>query len=82
MYVVVRDDEIPADSSVSIELQIPQTSKRIDFIISGQDANRTDRAVVVELKQWETAKVTGMDGVVRTFVGNAERAVSHPSYQA
>lgn len=82
MYVVVRDDEIPADAGVSIELQIPQTSKRVDFIISGQDTERRDRAVVVELKQWESAEVTGMDGVVRTWVGNGVRDVSHPSYQA
>lgn len=82
MYVVMDDDEIPADAGVSIELQIPQTSKRIDFIISGQDAARSDRAVVVELKQWESAEPTAMDGVVRTFVGQAVRDVSHPSYQA
>ncbi|MEK9505553.1 DNA/RNA helicase domain-containing protein [Gaopeijia maritima] len=82
MYIVVRDDEIPADAGVSIELQIPQTSKRVDFIISGQDTERRDRAVVVELKQWESAEVTGMDGVVRTWVGHAHREVSHPSYQA
>jgi hypothetical protein len=82
MHLVLRDAEIPSDAGVSIEFQIPLTSKRIDFIISGQDAERSDRAVVVELKQWESAEVTMMDGVVRTFVGNAVREVSHPSYQA
>ncbi len=82
MHLVVSDTGIPPDAGIAIELQIPQTSKRIDFIISGQDTERRDRAVVVELKQWETAETTGMDGVVRTFVGSANREVSHPSYQA
>jgi hypothetical protein len=37
--------------------------------------------VVVELKQWESAERTSMNGIVRTFVGGALREVSHPSYQ-
>jgi DUF2075 family protein len=82
MHLVLSDAEIPADASVAIELQIPQTSKRIDFIVAGQDADGTDRAVVVELKQWESADVTAMDGVVRTALGGGIRDVSHPSYQA
>jgi len=82
MHLVLNDAEIPADASVAIELQIPQTSKRIDFIVAGRDAAGTDRAVVVELKQWEDAEITSMDGVVRTALGGGIRDVSHPSYQA
>ena len=81
MHIVLGDDEIPADSGVGIELKIPQTSKRIDFIVAGRDGSGTDRAVVVELKQWESAERTSMNGIVRTFVGGALREVSHPSYQ-
>jgi len=82
MYLVLNDGSIPKDSSICIEMQIPQTSKRIDFIIAGQDENKKDHVVIVELKQWETAKLTNMDGLVNTFIGGGNRDVSHPSYQA
>lgn len=82
MRNVLDDPEIPDDARISIEMQIPNTGKRIDFIISGQDAERKDQAVVVELKQWERAEATDMDAVVRTYVGGGLREVSHPSYQA
>ncbi|SMO93284.1 hypothetical protein SAMN06265218_1288 [Fodinibius sediminis] len=82
MYMVLNDDDIPDDSGISIELQIPQTSKRIDFIIAGQDKNRQDHAVIVELKQWETAQRTNMDGVVKTYFQGGLHNTSHPSYQA
>jgi DUF2075 family protein len=79
---VMSDPELPEDARVTIEMQIPNTGKRIDFIVSGQDAERREQAVVVELKQWETAEATDLDGVVRTYVGGGVREVSHPSYQA
>ena len=56
MHAVLNDQDIPKSSGVSIEMQIPQTSKRIDFIIAGQDKEKNDHAIIVELKQWETAK--------------------------
>ena len=82
MRNVLDDTAIPGDAKISIECQVPNTSKRIDFIITGQNETRRDCAVIVELKQWETATATELDGVVKTFVGGAVREVSHPSYQA
>jgi uncharacterized protein len=41
------------DHGVLIEYQLPQTSKRLDCIVTGRDLDRRDQAVVVELKQWE-----------------------------
>jgi len=35
MYKVLNDQEIPNNSGVAIEYNIPNTSKRIDFILSG-----------------------------------------------
>jgi DUF2075 family protein len=79
MRDVLRDEEIPADAGVSIEYQIPQTSKRIDFILTGQSEDRTDHAILIELKQWSEAQLSDKDGIVKTgFFGE----VSHPSYQA
>lgn len=84
MYMnnVLMDTEIPDDAGITIEYQIPQTSKRIDFIITGQDKDKKDHAVLIELKQWSEAFITDKDGVVSTFVGKRHREVSHPSYQA
>lgn len=84
MYMnnVLLDNDIPNDAGVTIEYQIPQTSKRIDFILSGRDENDVDYAILIELKQWSESKMTDKDGVVNTFVGRRNRDVSHPSYQA
>ena len=82
MSQVLADDEIPGNSGVAIEYTLPQTTKRIDFILTGKGADQQSTAIIIELKQWESVLATSMDGVVRTFVGGAEREVSHPSYQA
>lgn len=81
MNNILADTSIPEDAGVAIEYKIPQSSKRIDFIITGLNQDSQDVAVLVELKQWSTAETTGKDGVVRTFVGGSEHEVSHPSYQ-
>ena len=79
---VLQDQAIPEDCGVAVEYQIPQTSKRIDFILSGQGANGEDYAILIELKQWQEAQLTTKDGIVQTFVGGRVREVAHPSYQA
>lgn len=83
MYKVLNDDGIPSDAGVAIEFNIPQTSKRVDFIISGYGAESNPEMVIVELKQWEKLdEVVGTDALVDTFTGGANRRVVHPSYQA
>ncbi len=83
MYKVLNDDEIPNEAGIAIEYNIPQTSKRIDFIISGYDKCNKPNIVIVELKQWDQIKeVIGEDALVETYTGNANRKVVHPSYQA
>lgn len=82
MKNVLEVADVPADAMVTIECQIPQTSKRIDFILTGFDASHTRNAVIIELKQWSEAEATDKDAIVRTFVGGGMREVSHPSYQA
>lgn len=83
MYKVLNDKEIPEDAGIAIEYNIPQTSKRVDFIISGYDQYQNGNAVIVELKQWDKINaVDGLDGLVETYTGNAMRLVVHPSYQA
>ncbi|MBR0134358.1 DUF2075 domain-containing protein [Candidatus Saccharibacteria bacterium] len=83
MRSILDDDEIPDNAGVAIEFNIPTTSKRIDFILSGRDHNMKDSAVIVELKQWETCNaIENKDGIVSTYTGGAVRDVAHPSYQA
>ena len=82
MKNVLEVAEVPRDAMVTIECQIPQTSKRIDFILTGLDEKKQSNAVIIELKQWSEAESTTKDAVVRTFVGGGTREVSHPSYQA
>ena len=81
MNNVLIDNEIPSDAGVIIEYQIPQTSKRIDFILTGQDEHENNYAILIELKQWSECEITDKDAVVTTYVGKRNREVSHPSYQ-
>src|SRR5699024_7446511 len=82
MSNVMQDDEIPEDASVAIEFNIPNTSKRVDFIIAGNDG-KNDHVVIVELKQWDKVeKIEGRDALVKTYLGGGLRETVHPSYQA
>ena len=75
--------EIPDDSGIAIEYNIPYTSKRVDLIVTGLDGDDISNAVIIELKQWESAEcVADKDGIVRTFIGGDIRETAHPSYQA
>lgn len=84
MRDIVDDSEIDDDVQIAIEYNIPQTSKRVDFIIIGADAKDKENIVIVELKQWSRAEVVDddMHFSVRTYVANDKRIVCHPSYQA
>ena len=82
MHHILVDDAIPNDAGVAIEFNIPQTSKRIDFILTGTDGAHRKTAVIIELKQWTKVKATDKDAVVQTFLGGCEREIPHPSYQA
>jgi uncharacterized protein len=79
---VLNHESIAADCRVGIEYGIPQTSKRIDFILSGASGAQADQLVIIELKQWTAARPTGKDGIVSTRFGHGDAEVSHPSYQA
>jgi DUF2075 family protein len=84
MRDIVDDKEIDDDVQIAIEYNIPQTSKRVDFIIIGANEKGKDNIVIVELKQWTKAEVVDddMHFSVRTYVANDNRIVCHPSYQA
>ena len=83
MYITLNDSNIPSDGGVAIEYNIPQTSKRVDFLISGYGKDNKGNVIIVELKQWEKLQaIEGQEAIVETFTGGANRRVVHPSYQA
>ena len=79
---VLCDDEIPHDAGVAIEYHLPQSSKRIDFILTGMDHNQRESAILIELKQWQQAQMTDSDAIVITQFRRGARETLHPSYQA
>lgn len=83
MYKVLNDQDIPSNAGVAIEYNLPNTAKRVDFLVSGYDGKKKPNVVIIELKQWEEIKkVDSLDGLVETYTGGANRRVVHPSYQA
>lgn len=82
MQMVLGSSKIDDECRVAIEYQIPMTSKRVDFIITGKDNSDNDQVVIVELKGWEKAEKSNYEDVVHTYLGKAIRLVTHPSYQA
>lgn len=83
MRGVLADKDIPDDSGVAIEFNIPHTSNRIDFLLSGYDKNKNNSIIIIELKQWQHVEaIDSKDGLVKTITGKALREVTHPSYQA
>lgn len=84
MAKVLGDDEIPDDAGVAIEYQLPQSSKRIDFVITGEDTFARTKVIIVELKQWSESRRSEKDAIVWARRGGraGEREGTHPSYQA
>lgn len=94
MQNILLDPEIPQDSGVAIEFAIPNTSKRVDFILSGLDEHNRHSAVIIELKQWsEVFPLEAVDQLllaedepeikhVKTYLGGGKHKAVHPSFQA
>ncbi len=82
LSTVINTSEVPDDCGVALEYKIPNTSKRIDLILSGYDELDKPRAVIIELKQWsELEKVDGQDAIVNTILRGSRVNTIHPSYQ-
>ena len=83
MHMVMVNSPIPDDVEVAVEYKIPNSNKRVDFIVTGADHNDVDHAVIIELKQWSTIiKNDVKDAIVETWLSGALRETVHPSYQA
>ena len=82
--IALNDKLIPDDAGVAVEYTIPQSSKRMDFIISGYGEDRKPALVIMELKQWSASIATHKDGIILARRGGilGETEGTHPSYQA
>src|SRR4030042_438082 len=69
------------DHGIILEFQLPQSSKRLDFLICGKDEFRSDNTVVVELKQWDICEEAEGPNEVITYLNGIKREVLHPSAQ-
>lgn len=69
------------DHGVLLEYQLPLSSQRLDCMLCGKDGLAKDRAVIVELKQWEECETTRADKLVLSWVGGRKREILHPSVQ-
>ncbi len=81
---VLKDPGIPDDMGVALEYTVPQTSKRIDVLLTGEDEAGTPKLVIIELKQWSEARFSEKDGIIWARRGgrSGETEGPHPSYQA
>ncbi len=68
------------DQGIIVEYQLPQSSKRLDVLITGADGTGSDRAEIIELKQWQACEPADGEHVV-TWVAGRHRDVLHPSVQ-
>jgi DUF2075 family protein len=68
------------DNGILLEYQLPLSSLRLDAMLTGSDGSRA-RAVIVELKQWDTSTLGSSDDLLRTWVGGNHRDVLHPAVQ-
>lgn len=80
MALVIQGGEL-LDQGVLLEYQLPLTSRRLDFMVTGKGQGDADNAVIVELKQWEKCGPAEGENEVAAFVGGATRDVLHPSAQ-
>ena len=78
---VLQHSGVNKDIEVAVEYQIPLTSKRVDFLISGLDKDNQDTILAIELKQWDQAETTNLENCVKTFVGGVNGVHPHPSQQ-
>ena len=82
MYHAMNHPDIPSNAGVAIEYRVNGRAFRIDFMLSGKNAEGRESLVIIELKQWTEVEFSDFGEHVRTFVGGAIRDTPHPSYQA
>jgi len=69
------------EHGLALEYQLPLTSRRLDFLLTGRSPEARDHAVIIELKQWDEVQPSSVEDCVVTRLGGRLRDVLHPSRQ-
>ena len=79
---VIKDCNIPMNSTITLEYNLPMTSKRVDLIISGYNDQKQKVVILFELKQRsEIHLLDDSNYLVETFINGGLQKVVHPAYQ-
>lgn len=79
--LALRNAAVSDEVQVALEYHISAAGRfRVDVLLAGSDGT-ADRAVIVELKAWETARASEVPGLVWAPVGGG-RDTQHPCEQA
>lgn len=82
MSNVISNSKIPNNCTIVLEYNLPISSSRVDFIISGYDECDREKLLLFELKQWSKVEIVeNSDILLETYVGNGLKKVVHPAYQ-
>mgnify|MGYP001269051943 CR=1 FL=1 len=80
---IIFEDARLKSQGIFLEYQLPSYGNRIDCIVCGKDENKSDHAVIIELKQWTKVSLSAYDSdKVVTWVAGGNREILHPSVQA
>ena len=80
---ILNNRDIPEDAGIAVEYKVPETDNRIDFMISGYNAEGKGVIIIVELKQWSTVDEVPNSSLVKALVSkNHIEEKAHPSRQA
>lgn len=70
------------DTGVVVEYRLPMSSKRLDVMVMGYGFDSKERAVIIELKQWDRAFKCGIKDCVSFDPKDRTDIHPHPSRQA
>jgi DUF2075 family protein len=79
--ILINEKLVKKDCGILVEYQLPSSSMRLDFMITGRDKFMNKNAVIVELKQWDKVQSCETQRQVYTYTGGAYREVNHPAVQ-
>jgi DUF2075 family protein len=82
MSHIMHSNKIPDDAGIAVEYRLNGRRFRLDFVISGLNAQNQESVVIIELKQWTDIMFSDLDEHVKTALDGGIRDVTHPSYQA
>lgn len=70
------------DIEIGMELKIPITNNRIDFLIAGLNGKLEKSLIIIELKRWSAVSKTNKYRLVNADDTRYGQDALHPSYQA